>query len=165
MRTATVLSAALAASLSLGTASLQAQSATIQATATVLSAITVTGTNLAFGNVTPGVNKTVLITDAGAGVFTVTKAAATSVALTFVLPATLTGPGAATMPIGTWTGGWNNTAANAAAATGFTPSAAATTVPSGGANLWVWVGGTVSPAAAQAAGAYTGNVSMQVVYL
>ncbi|HEY7637281.1 MAG TPA: hypothetical protein VH763_17140 [Gemmatimonadales bacterium] len=164
MRTATVLSAVLAASLSFGAATVQAQSATIQATATVLSAITVTGTNLAFGNVTPGVNKTVAITDAGAGEFTVTKAAATSVALTFTLPTQLTS-GGNTMPIGTWTGGWNNTANNAAGATTFTPSAAATTVPSGGANLWVWVGGTVSPAAAQAAGPYTGNVSMQVVYL
>ena len=57
------------------------------------------------------------------------------------------------MPIGTWTGGWNNTANTPAGATGFTPSAAATIVPSGGASLWVWVGGTVSPAAAQAAGA------------
>jgi len=165
MRTATVLSAVLAASLSFGAASVQAQSATIQATATVLSAITVTGTDLAFGNVTPGVNKTIAITDAGAGLFTVTKAAATSVALTFTLPGTLLGPGAATMPIGSWSGGWNNTANNAAGATTFTPSAAATTVPSGGASLWVWVGGTVSPAGAQAAGGYTGSVSMQVVYL
>ena len=73
----------------------------------MLSAITVaTGTNLPFGNVTPGVNKTVAITDAGAGQFTVTKAAATSVALTFTLPANLT-VGANNLPIGTWTGGWN----------------------------------------------------------
>ena len=90
MRTVTVFSALTAVTLSLGTASLHAQSASIQATATVLSAITVTGTNLAFGNVTPGVNKTVAITDAGAGLFTVTKAAATSVALTFTLPTNLT---------------------------------------------------------------------------
>lgn len=165
MRTVSLFSAFTAATLSLGTASLHAQSATIQATATVLSAITVTGTNLAFGNVTPGVAKTVVITDAGAGQFTVTKAAATSVALTFTLPATLAGPAASTMPIGTWTAGWNNTANNAAGATSFTPSAAATTVPSGGASLWVWVGGTVTPGGAQTAGAYTGNVSMQVAYL
>lgn len=164
MRTATVLSALTAVTLSLGTASLHAQSATIQATAQVLSAITVTGTNLAFGNVTPGVNKTVAITDAGAGQFTVTKAAASSVALTFTLP-TVLNSGGNTLPIGTWTGGWNNTANSAAGATGFTPSAAAATVPSGGANLWVWVGGTVSPAGAQAAGAYQGNVTMQVAYL
>jgi hypothetical protein len=164
MRTATVLSALTAVTLSVGAGSVHAQSATIQATATVLSAITVTGTNLAFGNVTPGVNKTVAITDAGAGQFVVTKAAATSVALTFTLPTNLT-VGVNNLPIATWTGGWNNTANNAAAATGFTPSAAATTVPSGGASLWVWVGATVSPAAAQVAGSYTGNVTMQVVYL
>src|SRR5215475_13627112 len=100
MRTATLFSAVTAVTLSLGAASLQAQSATIQATATVLSAITVTGTNLAFGNVTPGVNKTIAITDAGAGVFAVTKAAASSVALTFTLPTVLNGPSASTMPIG-----------------------------------------------------------------
>ena len=77
MRTATVLSAVLAAGLSLGAATAEAQnSANIQATATVLSAVTVTaGQNLAFGNVTPGVNKTVAIADAGAGRFDVTKAA------------------------------------------------------------------------------------------
>ena len=113
MRSATVLSALMAGSLSFGTASLHAQSTTIQATANVLSAITVTGTNLAFGNVTPGVTKTVAITDAGAGQFVVTKAAATSVALTFTLPTNLTN-GGNNLPIGTWTGGWNNTANNPA---------------------------------------------------
>jgi hypothetical protein len=163
MRTATLFSAVTAVTLSLGAASLQAQSATIQATATVLSAITVTGTNLAFGNVTPGVNKTIAITDAGAGVFAVTKAAASSVALTFTLPTVLNGPSASTMPIGTWTGGWN-TSNSAAGATAFTPSATATNVGSTG-NIWVFVGGTVSPAGAQTAGAYTANVSMQVAYL
>lgn len=165
MRTATLFSVVTAVTLSFGTASLQAQSASIQATATVLTAINVTGTNpLAFGNVTPGVNKTVAITDAGAGLFTVTKAAATSVALTFTLPTNLTSAGN-NLPIGSWTGGFNNTSATASSATSFTPSASAATVPSGGANLWVWVGGTVSPAAAQAAGSYTGSVTMQVAYL
>jgi hypothetical protein len=165
MRIATVLSAVTAAALSIGAGSVQAQSGSIQATATVLTAITVTGTSpLAFGNVTPGVNKTIAITDGTAGLFTVAKQAATSVALTFTLPANLTS-GANTMPIGSWTGGWNNTANNAAGATSFTPSASATTVPSGGASLWVFVGGTVAPGAAQAAGAYTGTVTMQVAYL
>ena len=137
----------------------------IQATATVLSAITVTGTNLAFGNVTPGVNKTVadhrcrrgpVHGDEGRG----------HLGRAHLHPAGQPDVGRrTTCPIGTWTGGWNNTANSAVGATGFTPSAAATTIPSGGANLWVWVGATVSPAAAQAAGAYTGNVTMQVAYL
>lgn len=165
MRIATVLSALSAVALSVGAGSLQAQSGSIQATATVLSSVTVTGSSpLAFGNVTPGLAKTVAITDPAAGLFTVAKQAATSVALTFTLPANLTS-GANNLPIGTWTGGWNNAANNAAGATSFTPSASATTVPSGGANLWVFVGGTVTPAAAQAAGAYTGTVTMQVAYL
>jgi len=163
MRTATLFSAFTAVTLSFGTASLHAQSGSINATATVLSAITVAnGNNLAFGNVTPGVNKTVAITDAGAGRFDVTKAAATGVALTFTLPANLTA-GANNLPIGTWTGGWN-TSNSAVGATGFTPSAAPTNTGSVG-NIWVFVGATVSPAAAQVAGAYTGTVTMQVAYL
>ena len=53
-----------------------------QATATVLAALTVTGaSDLQFGNVTPGVNKTVAIADAGAGRFDITKAATSGVAL------------------------------------------------------------------------------------
>ncbi len=163
MRTATVLSALMAAALSVGAASLQAQSGSINATATVLSAITVAnGNNLQFGNVTPGVNKTVAITDAGAGRFDVTKAAASAVAFTFTLPANLT-VGANNLPIGTWTGGWN-TSNSPVGATGFTPSAAPTSTGSVG-NIWVFVGATVTPGGAQPAGVYTGTVTMQVAYL
>ena len=69
MRTATVLSAILAAGLTVGAATAEAQtSANIQATATVLSALTVAaGNNLQFGNVTPGVNKTIAIADCRRG--------------------------------------------------------------------------------------------------
>jgi hypothetical protein len=163
MRTTTVLSALVALGLSLGAASAQAQSGSITASATVLSAITVAnGANLAFGNVTPGVNKTVAITDAGAGRFDVTKAAATLVQLSFTLPANLAN-GVNNLPIATWTGGWN-TVNNAGTATAFTPSAGGTSLPSTGANLFVFVGATVSPAAAQVAGTYTGNVTMQAAY-
>jgi hypothetical protein len=155
----------VAAGLSLGAASAEAQnSANIQATATVLSAVTVAGANdLAFGNVTPGVNKTVAIADGGAGRFNVTKAANQGVTLAFTLPASLTS-GANTLPIGTWTGGWNTTATPAGATT-FTPSAGGTnTAASAGTGIFVYVGATVSPAAAQAAGAYTGTVTMSAVY-
>ena len=165
MRIATALSAALAATLSLGAGALEAQtSASINATATVLAALTVTGaSDLQFGNVTPGVNKTIAITDAGAGRFDITKAAATGVALSFTLPADLTF-GANNLPIGSWTGGWN-TSATPAGATTFTPSASATnTAVTGGTTISVYVGATVSPAAVQAAGAYTGTVTMDAVY-
>jgi hypothetical protein len=163
MRIVRGVSAFTVLALSLGTASLHAQSGTINATATVLSAITVAaGKDLQFGSVTPGVNKVVAITDAGAGRFDVTKAAATAVALTFTLPANLTA-GANNLPIGSWTGGWN-TSNSPVGATGFTPSATATNTASTG-NIWVFIGGTVSPGGGQAAGAYTGTVTMQVAYL
>lgn len=165
MRTATVLSAIVAAGLSVGAARAEAQtSATIQATATVLSALTVAaGQNLAFGNVTPGVNKTVGIADAGAGRFDITKAAASGVTLSFTLPTNLTS-GGDNLPIGTWTGGWN-TSATPAGATTFTPSGAGTnTAVTAGTALHVYVGATVSPPAAQPAGAYSGDVTMSVVY-
>jgi hypothetical protein len=165
MRTATVLSAALAVSLSLGAGALQAQTtANINATATVLAALTVAGANdLQFGNVTPGVNKTIAIVDAGAGRFDITKAANSGVALSFTLPANLTS-GGNNLPIGTWTGGWN-TSATPAGATSFAPSATATnTTVTAGTAISVYVGATVSPAVAQAAGSYTGVVTLSAVY-
>jgi hypothetical protein len=165
MRTATVLSAVLAAGFSFGAATLEAQtSANIQATATVLSAVTVVaGKDLQFANVTPGVNKTIAIADAGAGRFDVTKAANQGVTLSFTLPATLAS-GANTLPIGTWTGGWN-TSATPAGATTFTPSPAGTnTTATAGTAISVYVGATVAPAAAQVAGSYTGTVTMSAIY-
>ena len=162
---ATVLSAVLAAGFSFGAVTLEAQtSADIQATATVLSAVTVTaGNDLQFGNVTPGVAKTVGIADAGAGRFDVIKAATQGVTLSFTLPTDLTS-GANNLPIGSWTGGWN-TSATPAGATTFTPSPAGTnTTATAGTTISVYVGATVSPAAAPVAGSYTGDVTMAVVY-
>ena len=165
MRTATALSAVLAAAISLGAATAEAQtSANIQATATVLSAVTVTGANdLVFGNVTPGVNKTIGIADAGAGRFDVVKAASQGVTLSFTLPTDLS-DGTNNLPIGSWTGGWN-TSATPAGATTFTPSAGGTnTAATAGTTLSVYVGATVSPAGGQPAGAYSGSVTMSAIY-
>ena len=120
--------------------------------------------DLQFGNVTPGVNKTVAIADAGAGRFDISKAVNSGVALSFTLPASLSDGGVNTLPIGSWTGGWN-TSATPAGATTFTPSASATnTTVTAGNTISVYVGATVSPGAAQAAGAYTGVVTMSAVY-
>jgi hypothetical protein len=166
MRTATVLSALVAAGLTVGAAKAEGQtpSASIQATATVLSALTVTaGNNLAFGNVTQGVAKTVAFADAGAGTFTVTKAANSAVTLSFTLPTNLAS-GTDLLPIGTWTGAWN-TSASTAGATAFTPTAAGSnTSLTAGTSLTVFVGATVTPAGGQAAGNYSGTVTMSAVY-
>jgi hypothetical protein len=165
MRTVTVLSAVLAAGFSFGAVTTEAQtSANIQATATVLSAVTVAaGSNLQFGNVTPGVNKAIAIADAGAGRFDVTKAANQGVTLAFTLPTDLT-DGGNNLPIGSWAGGWN-TSATPAGATAFTPGPSGTnTTATAGTGIFVYVGATVSPAAAQPAGSYSGTVTMSAVY-
>ncbi|HWB43496.1 MAG TPA: DUF4402 domain-containing protein, partial [Gemmatimonadales bacterium] len=129
----------------------------------VLSALNVSGAaDLQFANVTPGVNKTVAIADAGAGRFDVVKAANSALSLSFTLPANLA-DGGNNLPIGTWTGGWN-TSATPAGATAFNPATGTTTANTAGTTISVYVGATVSPGGAQAAGNYSGTVTMSAVY-
>ncbi len=164
MRTFTRVSAALAAILSLSAAGASAQSANINATATVYQALTVTGARaLDFGSVFPGVAKSIVVSDATSGRFDLTGQASANVNVSFTLPTNLTS-GANNLPIGTWTGCTNATNTTAGCSS-FTPSASATpTAMSGAGALFVWVGGTVSPAANQAAGAYTGTVTLTAAY-
>lgn len=163
MRIVTRVSAVAVALLSLAT-SAQAQSANITALATVYTPIAVTGArNLDFGTVFPGVAKSVGVAAATSGRFDLTGQNSANVNLTFALPTNLAS-GANTLPIGTWTGCHNTTNATTGCAT-FAPSATATaSALSATGSLFVWVGGTVNPAAAQAAGNYTGTVSMTVSY-
>lgn len=163
MRIVTRVSAVVVTLLSLASAA-QAQSANIQALATVYTPITVTGArNLDFGTVFPGVAKSIPVANANSGRFDLTGQNSGNVNVTFTLPTNLTS-GANTLPIGTWTGCHNATNATAGC-TAFTPSASASAMAfSGTGSLFVWVGGTVTPAAAQAAGSYTGTVALTVSY-
>jgi hypothetical protein len=161
----TKLSLAVAALILTSTA-LQAQTnnASITATASVQTPINVVGAQqLSFGNVFPGVNKTVAATDlTNAGRFDVTGQANTPVTLSFTLPATLSS-GANTMPIVSYTGEHAQNNAQTGA-TAFTPASGATPTLNGSGALWVWVGAQVQPATNQAAGVYTGSITMTVVY-
>ena len=161
MRTARL--AALAALLALP-AVVTAQSATVAATATVVTPLVVTGTaGLAFGNVFQGVNKTVLFSDAQSGRFSITGFGTSQVAMTFTLPTTLAS-GANTLPIDTYDVRYNGTNATA--------GATAMTVTSGvpvnqtlvAGNLFLFVGGRVLPAVAQAQGTYSGNIVLAAAY-
>jgi len=159
-------SIAIVAALALTGTALQAQTnnASITATASVQTPINVLGAQaLGFGNVFPGVNKTVAATDlTNGGRFDVTGQASSPVTLSFTLPATLSS-GANTMPIVNYTGvhALLNTQAGGIV---FTPSAGATPTLSGTGALFVWVGAQVQPATNQAAGVYTGSITMTVVY-
>ena len=164
MRNITKVFAGLAAVAMLATVTAHAQSQTgsVSALANVQQPIDVVGAvDLDFGNVFPGVNKTIGVAAATAGRFDVTGQSSAPVLISFLLPANLTGAG--NLPIGTWTG--NHNIANAPTGTNFTPSAGTTnSTLSGTGALFVFVGATVSPAAAQPAGAYSGTVQMTVTY-
>lgn len=165
MNTASKLSLALLALTLVGTSVAQAQgvSGNITATAVVQTPLSVTGTTtLDFGNVFPGVAKTIAPTAATAGKFTVGGQASAEVTVAFTLPANLVGP--ANLPIGTWTGGYD-TDNTQATQTALTPTATTTTnLDATTGALHVWLGATVSPTAAQLAGTYNGTVTMTVTY-
>jgi len=141
----------------------QVNNASITATATVQAPINVTAvSNLDFQNVFPGVAKTVLVAGATAGRWDVAGAPSTPISLNFTLPNNLVS-GGNLLPIGTWTGNHNTTAAPTG--TGFTPSGTPTaaTLSATGA-LFVYIGATVSPLANQPAGVYTAAVTLTVLY-
>lgn len=166
MRTFSKVVLGLAAVATFGAVSANAQSQTgsVTASANVQQPINVIGAvNLAFGNVFPGVNKTIAVTDAGAGRFDVTGQGSAPVLISFVLPANLVS-GSDNLPIGTWTG-HHNTSNSPSGGTNFTPSAATTNSAfSAGGQLFVFVGASVSPATNQPAGGYLGTVQMTVTY-
>jgi spore coat protein U-like protein len=145
-------------------AAAQTQTATINASATVMQPINVVGAvNLAFGNVFPGVARTIAVSDAGAGRFDVTGQPSAPVLVSFVLPSNLvSGPN--NLPIGSWTG-HQNTVNNPSTGTNFTPSTGTSAATfSGIGQLFVFVGATVTPTTNQAAGVYTGAIQITVTY-
>jgi hypothetical protein len=147
-------------------ATASAQSASINATAAVLLPVTVTGVrDLSFGDVYPGLNKTITVTAATSGEFSLSGQPGAQVQFSFVLPTNLTNA-ANTLPIGTWTGYHNQTNDASAGGQSFTPSAsptAAALAPVSG-QLFVFLGATVSPSSTQAAGAYSGQITMNAAY-
>jgi hypothetical protein len=160
-RFATIAIAALVVGIA---APARAQQNSVAATADVVTPLTVTSISpLAFGNVYPGLAKTVAPTDAAAGKLSIAGYPGAQVAITFTLPSALTS-GANSLSIGSWSGA-HNVASNTTGATSFTPSATATNVSlSGTGGLWVFLGAQVSPAPTQLAGSYSSTVTMVVAY-
>lgn len=165
MRTASKLSLAVLAILAVGAASAQAQTANISATATVLTPLTLTGAApLAFGNVYPGVAKVIAPADGGSGRFTFAGANGAQVSFTFPTNPTNLTSGGNNLPIGTYTG-VHNTTNTVAGGTNFTPGVPATLATlSGTGALFLFIGATVTPTITQAAGAYTGTITLNAVY-
>ena len=134
-----------------------------QVTATVNAVISVTtDANLVFGNVVKGVPKTVLSTEANAAAFTITAEPSTPTVLTVTFPSNLVN-GANNLPFTGETPVYNSTQTQTGAtAYGSLTGGTASTNASG--NLYVYIGGTVSPAVNQASGNYSGTINVSVVY-
>jgi hypothetical protein len=127
--------------------------------------------DLDFGTVIKGVATTVQPTAATAGAWQVTGSPNAFVIIAFTLPTQLTNiqalPGS-TMPISfnATAARWNRANNNAAAGTPFNPAAGAVgrLGPPPNPNMYVWIGGTVNPAAGAKPGIYQGTVILSLVY-
>ncbi|HKI94943.1 MAG TPA: DUF4402 domain-containing protein [Gemmatimonadales bacterium] len=161
-----IVAGAAVAALALAPNTAAAQNATISATATVLTPLTVTaGNDLAFGTVYPGVPASVLPTAATAGSFSISGVASAGLTVQFTLPANLIDAASDNLPItfGTADAAYNQ-ANSQSGTTAFDPNSPVTAALSGTGNFYVWIGGTVAAAGNQPAGSYTGTITLTAAY-
>ncbi len=156
--------------LALGGSSAAQEVATIQATATVVSGLTVVGANnLQFGTVTPGVPTTVdkaAVTSAGR--WDISGTAGSEISVTFTLPLILDNTSSPTsMPISfsATDASYNDGTGSQSSPTGVLDPAAPQTLRLGTVGLLeIFIGGTVSPTISQGGGDYTADVTITVAY-
>lgn len=139
---------------------------TIQATANVLTPLSVSTDlrALDFGDVFPGLNKSIAFTDGTSGKWQIAGETIKEIQLSFTMPSDLSN-GGILMPI-------SFAATDAAyfgtdvvgSAVAFDPGAGSTENLAVAGTGFVWLGGTVAPAANQPAGIYSATVSLDVVY-
>ncbi len=146
----------------------QAQSSvteSVNATATILAGLEIRpDTDLAFGELVPGVARTVFNSDADAAQFVVAGAPGATVNLVFTaLPTSLAGPGGATLPVAFSSSAAGFGPASRTVAQSFDPGSAQV-ASMGTGTLYIMLGGTASPAPTQTAGSYSGTVTLQVSY-
>lgn len=145
----------------------EAQTATINATARVLSPIAVgTTEDLRFGNVFQNVPKVVPASDAASGQFEFSGSTSAQVDMVLTLPTNLLN-GAVLMPIGTWSG-LRGVNATRGAGTAFSPVNGASILDNLGAVAGdfyrIFLGATVSPGVGQTPGSYTNTIDLDVTY-
>lgn len=151
--------ALLARPATVGAQSAQANGS-VAVTGTVLQAITITGTDLKFGNMLATQTRTVAPASASAGRFILTMAANTSVTISYVLPTSL-GTG---ITIGSWQALYNevnSTGSAIAVPIGATTGSYAASTSTG--QMYVWLGATLTTAGA-APGSYGAPVRLTVSY-
>lgn len=140
-----------------------AQSASINATANVQVALTVAGTQaLSFGAAFPNTTRSILVSDASAGYFTISGANNAEVSMSFPgLPATLTS-GANSLAV-SFNAAWATTLAGSKTAIASMAAVSPQRLDATAGTLFVFVGGSVSPTT-EPAGTYTGTVTLNAAY-
>src|SRR2546421_382723 len=166
MHTATKVAGLALVLVAAGAATGRAQNnASMNVTATVFRPIMVAADRqLVFGNVFPGQGaQGMALGSPAAGHFTITGEPSASVSMSFVVSPL--SQGANTLPL-SLNATFNNVTDNAGGSSITSFIAPTATTLSGGATgqLFVYVAGTVTPAANQAPGNYTGTVQLTVIY-
>lgn len=143
-------------------------STTTTAEGTVLTPISLSSTVLNFGaEIFPGSDKAVASTAAEAAQFDVSGEPSKTVNTSFALPTEVSDGAGSTMPISFSTTDAGHAAASTdqSTQTGFDPNTGQSlTLDATSGELYIWLGGTVSPTNTQTAGAYTGNITLDVSY-
>lgn len=164
---ARILSLAAAATVLAAPLAAQSATANFNATATVVAALSVQATqDLQFNSVFPGLAESVGPDNADGALIEFGGANNAEVTLDFgTLPTQMTS-GGNNMPISfsATDGRYNTVNDRVTGATTFDPSVVQTTNLSGTGSLWVYLGGSVTPGAAQAPGAYTAAISLVATY-
>ena len=144
--------------------------ASIQALATVVSSLSITGTNdLQFGTVTPGVSKAVDKSTVGfAGEWSITGTAAAEISIDFALPTQLqTSDSLGRMDISFRLNdaSWSNGVTNQSAPSGvLNPNGPTAQRIGAGGQMFVWVGGVVDPRLWQTGGDYSAEIMLTIAY-
>ncbi len=148
------------------------ESATIQALATVVSSLSITGdNNLQFGTVTPGIGKAVDKSEPGfAGQWSIVGGIGAEITLDFALPDSLLLVGDSTngMPIsfGPLDASWDDGSGGGQLAPSgvINPNGMGTERLGASGQMTVWIGGAVNPRIAQTGGDYAEDVVLSVAY-
>jgi len=140
----------------------------IAVTGTVAGALSVTGnSDLLFGIIIPGLARTILPSDPGAGTFTVNGQLGASVALTFPSLPTALQNGTPGDDIPLTLSLVYNTVNNATTGTTINPALTTptTALDATSGNLYIFLGGTVTPVGAQTPGGYSNTFTLQAAYV
>lgn len=146
-----------------------AQSTTTTANGTVLEPISLSSTALNFGSqIFPGTDKSIAKTNAAAAQFDISGEPSKSVNTSFTLPSSMQADtSSATMPISfsTTDAGYAAASTSQSSQTAFDPSVAQSlTLDGTTGELYIWLGGTISPTSTQKKGSYTADITLDVSY-